>query len=337
MYTSNASSLPYFLDVTLSSHFTEKIKASKGGLLHFPPPNTPTCLHLLPYFLASPCSVCALETDFSRRCAGLCSCSDLLFLLHHHFSSLARSHFKQHTDTLWYFPSLNESLSSPSLPTATTHFSLWGNISKGLPCFSVSTPSYSLLPLIDSSQALPPSVPQTMLTRSRTAVNFLPNLVVSPVFMLCNFTAAGNKIDHYSFPEALFILTFISTFLWSKVFKELQEPTCYRILMPWRPERFQFHLVLLCSYCPTQISGIVPSTLSLDVVLHTAYIPVVHLFFIMRRLGPLLEGHGIAWIEPFLTAWITSLISAVWFLVRASCWSLAESPRTRLPHSNFYL
>lgn len=106
---------------------------------------------------------------------------------------------------------------------------------------------------MDSSQALPPSFPKTVLSRSRTAVNFSPHPVVSSAFMMCNFTAAGNKIDHCSSPEALFVLTFISAFLWSKVFKECQEPTCYRILMPWLPERSAFRLVLLCHCCP--ISG----------------------------------------------------------------------------------
>lgn len=138
-------------------------------------------------------------------CLGLGFCNELS-LLHHHFSLLVWNNFKQHTFMLWSFPSFNKTPSHLQISLQLLlNFSLWENISKGLPCFSVSTPSYSIFSLIDFSQVLTHSFPQTTLIRSRLAVNCLPQPMVSSPFIL--FIATSDTSDHYTFPDT-FLLDF---------------------------------------------------------------------------------------------------------------------------------
>lgn len=154
------------------------------------------------------CSIFALEINSSCLVQDLTPA--MIFLSYstiflHSYGIISNS---IHTIMLWSFPSLNKTLSHLQISLQLLlNFSLWENISKGLPCFSVSAPSYSIFSLIDSSQALLHSFPQTTLIRSRLAVNCLPKPMVSSPFILFNFIAASDTSDHYTFPDT-FLLDF---------------------------------------------------------------------------------------------------------------------------------
>lgn len=96
-------------------------------------------------------------------------------------------------------------LSTWSLPRATTVFLLL--MAKYLKKFALFF--CLLLSLIDSSQALPATFPKLLLTaqgQQWTSCQ-IKTLILSLSYS--TFSASGDKTDHYSFLETLFLLTFM--------------------------------------------------------------------------------------------------------------------------------
>ena len=178
-----------------------------------------------PHLPLSPlCSCC--KDDLFHLCTviplpllspGLCSCSDLS-LLHHQFASLVSNPSQQHTNVLWSLPSLNKTLVTES-PQNYYPIFLYKE-KKNLKRFALFFCLYSLVfhPVFNwlQSDVSPPPSQICSSLRSRSAANyFMPNPVVSDdVFILFSFLA-GDKNDHYSFPETLFLMA-----LWYSLFCE---------------------------------------------------------------------------------------------------------------------
>ena len=99
------------------------------------------------------------------------------------------NHVQPCVNILWSFPelSLNKTVfqQGVSLELLQFFFSWWQNISKSLPCFSVSFSFPSFFNWLQSG--FTSHFPQTSLNSSRATMNFLPNQNVNSVSILFNF------------------------------------------------------------------------------------------------------------------------------------------------------